>query len=51
MGSGSTGVAAIQNNRNFLGIEKDDEVFAIASNRIKQRSDELNGIGTLFEGL
>lgn len=51
MGSGSTGVAAIQNNRNFIGIEKDDGFFDLASKRLKERQDELNGVGSLFEGM
>lgn len=36
MGSGSTGVAAINTNRKFIGIEKDDNYFEIARNRIEQ---------------
>lgn len=35
MGSGSTGVACINTNRNFIGIELDDEYFSIAEKRIK----------------
>ena len=50
MGSGSTGVACINNKRSFLGIEKDDDYFKIAENRIKDRLDELCGVGTLFGG-
>ena len=34
MGSGSTGEACLRTNRNFIGIEKDDEYFDIAYNRI-----------------
>jgi site-specific DNA-methyltransferase (adenine-specific) len=34
MGSGSTGVACKNLNRNFIGIEKDDRYFEIAKNRI-----------------
>ena len=34
MGSGSTGVACKNLNRNFIGIEKDDNYFEIARNRI-----------------
>ena len=35
MGSGSTGVVALQNNRNFLGIELDQNYFEIAKNRLE----------------
>jgi len=34
MGSGSTGVACLNTNRNFIGIEKDYEYFNIAKERI-----------------
>ena len=34
MGSGSTGVACKNMNRNFIGIEKDDKIFEIAFNRL-----------------
>jgi site-specific DNA-methyltransferase (adenine-specific) len=34
MGSGSTGVACINTGRNFIGIEKDEKYFQIASERI-----------------
>jgi site-specific DNA-methyltransferase (adenine-specific) len=34
MGSGSTGVACQNTNRNFIGIEMDDKYFDIASKRI-----------------
>jgi site-specific DNA-methyltransferase (adenine-specific) len=36
MGSGSTGVAALNTNRKFIGIEKDDIYFEIAQNRINE---------------
>ena len=36
MGSGSTGVACINTNRNFIGIEKDKTYFEIAKKRIKE---------------
>src|SRR5574344_2148833 len=36
MGSGSTGVAAVNTGRNFVGIEKDENYFKIAQNRIAQ---------------
>ncbi len=35
MGSGSTGVACKNMNRNFIGIEKDEEIFEGAVNRIE----------------
>ena len=35
MGSGSTGVAALNLNRHFIGIELDNEYFNIAKNRIE----------------
>ena len=34
MGSGTTGVACKNLNRNFIGIELDDKYFDIASERI-----------------
>ncbi len=34
MGSGSTGVACINTNRNFIGIELDENYYKIAENRI-----------------
>ncbi len=34
MGSGSTGVACVNTNRNFIGIELDDKYFEIAKKRI-----------------
>lgn len=36
MGSGSTGVACINTNRDFIGIEKDEDYFLIAKQRIKE---------------
>ena len=43
MGSGSTGVAAIDLNRNFIGYELDDEYFEIAKRRISEARN--NGAG------
>ena len=34
MGSGSTGVACVNTNRNFIGIELDENYFKIAKERI-----------------
>ena len=36
MGSGTTGVACVNTNRNFIGIELDDKYFEIAENRINK---------------
>jgi site-specific DNA-methyltransferase (adenine-specific) len=36
MGSGTTGVAAIQSGRTFIGIEQEKNYFDIACKRIKQ---------------
>ena len=35
MGSGSTGVACVNTNRNFIGIELDENYFNIAKERIE----------------
>ena len=40
MGSGSTGVACINTNRNFIGIELDEKYFEIAKERIEKISLE-----------
>ena len=39
MGSGSTGVAALNTGRNFIGIELDPDYFAIAKGRIEGHDD------------
>ena len=36
MGSGTTGVACIKTNRKFIGIEKDENYFNLASKRINE---------------
>ena len=41
MGSGTTGVACVNTNRNFIGIEMDENYFNIASDRIKQLEYKL----------
>jgi site-specific DNA-methyltransferase (adenine-specific) len=38
MGSGSTGVACVNTNRNFIGIEKDENYFKIATERINSKN-------------
>ena len=35
MGSGSTGIACLKTNRNFIGIEKEVKYFNIAKERIE----------------
>ena len=36
MGSGSTGVACVQEGRNFIGIEREDKYFEVAKRRIEE---------------
>jgi site-specific DNA-methyltransferase (adenine-specific) len=36
MGSGTTGVACVNLNRNFIGIEQDANYFDIATDRISK---------------
>lgn len=36
MGSGSTGVACINTNRDFIGYELNEEYFNIAQNRLRE---------------
>ena len=44
MGSGSTGVACVNTNRNFIGIKMKDEYFKIAESRV----NIANSQGRLF---
>jgi DNA modification methylase len=46
MGSGTTGVAAVQMGRNFIGIEKDPTYFGLACKRIEDAQRQL----TMFIG-
>ena len=41
MGSGTTGVAAKNTNRNFIGIEQDEKYFKIAEERINKQEKQL----------
>ena len=43
MGSGSTGVACVNTNRDFIGIELDDNYFNIAQKRINQAIQNKGG--------
>ena len=36
MGSGTTGVACVNTNRNFIGIERDEEYYEMAKTRIDE---------------
>ena len=47
MGSGTTGVAALQLGRRFIGIERDPKYFEVACRRIEQASNQ----GQLFASL
>lgn len=44
MGSGSTGVACLNTNRKFLGIELDDKFFEIAKNRMEETEKALKDV-------
>ncbi|HCF37966.1 MAG TPA: cytosine methyltransferase [Thermosipho africanus] len=44
MGSGSTGVACVNTNRDFIGYELDENYFQIAQTRIQQAICDKNGI-------
>ena len=41
MGSGSTGVACVNTNRRFIGIEMDENYFKVAKERIENAYNEL----------
>ena len=45
MGSGSTGVACMNTNRRFIGIERDKKYFKIAVDRIQKADNTLTNIG------
>lgn len=42
MGSGTTGVAAVQSGRTFVGIEKDERWFDIACRRVESAANQGN---------
>ena len=41
MGSGTTGVACVNTNRNFIGMELSDKYFEIAERRIRQAQKDI----------
>ena len=41
MGSGTTGVACVNTNRKFIGIEKDEGYFKIAQDRIQKAQEAV----------
>ena len=41
MGSGTTGVACVNTNRKFIGIEMDDKYFEIAKKRINDAQEQM----------
>jgi len=45
MGSGTTGVACKNTNREFIGIELDETYFNIAKQRIEELKQEMKGRG------
>lgn len=45
MGSGSTGVACVNTNRNFIGFELDEHYFEIAKKRIEEAQTALSNQG------
>lgn len=42
MGSGTTGVACLNTNRKFIGMEQDHTYFELASKRINDKIDEIS---------
>lgn len=50
MGSGSTGVACKNLNRNFIGIEIDSDYFKIAEQRINSSIQEKHGTNNILYG-
>ena len=44
MGSGSTGVACVNTNRKFIGIELDDKYFDVAKERIEEARNNMKEI-------
>ena len=58
MGSGTTGIACVETNRNFIGVEIDPHYFKIAEDRLKgisqkdrrnEQYEKENGIQNIFD--
>lgn len=47
MGSGTTGVACVNTGRRFIGIERDEAYFALASQRINGAAAAIKPVHTL----
>ena len=41
IGSGTTAIAAINTNRNYIGIELDEKYYNIAQNRINEHKNNI----------
>ena len=41
MGSGSTGVACMNTNRRFIGMELDEKYFNVANKRVREAEEKL----------
>ena len=42
IGSGTTAIAAMNTNRNYIGIEKEQKYVDIANKRIKESKQQIN---------
>ena len=51
MGSGTTGVACVNTNRNFIGIELDDKYFEIAKERLQNIQKQITITDWLGESI
>ena len=49
MGSGSTGVACLNTNRKFIGIELDDKYFEISKSRLKEATEKKEELLKVFD--
>lgn len=51
MGSGTTAIACMNTNRNFIGIELDETYFAIAKERVEQKREEQENAPPTLDGI